>query len=234
MSDLHGKYFGANNSVLSEAVADTDPDIVILAGDMCGRDGGIKAAAALTERLKEACENVYYSFGNHESRETEQRTQIISAMESAGATVLNNKSAECTVNGKKVNIHGLELPLYYYTGYDENGRLIYDLTSEEITTYVGEASDETDILIAHNPIYFDVYASWGADIVLSGHNHGGVIRLPWLGGLATPNGDKRPPRFDCGEYKSGDSTMYISRGLGDWIGPVRAFNLPEIYVIDIQ
>lgn len=230
VSDLHGKFFGKKNTVLSDKILSEKPDIVILAGDMTANDGDTSAAVALVKQLCIECENICFVFGNHEKREEQsgQAEKIAEQMRAAGAKVLNNTS----IKVGDVTVSGLDLPLYFYSGYDENGELIYKLDRDKIIEYLGESSAGLNILIAHNPIYFESYAKWGADIVLSGHNHGGVIRLPFIGGVASPNGDKNK-RYDCGEYAIGESRMYLSRGLGEWIGPVRCFNLPEIYVIDV-
>ena len=233
ISDLHGKSFGANNSVLAKKILKQNPDIIVMSGDMFGEEGASGAIVSLTSRLSKSCKNIYYSFGNHESRDTENAEYMADVMEENGAIVLNNKSVIYRKGDNTVNIFGLMLPLYYYSGYDKSGELIYNLSVDELNKYLGKSADGFNLLIAHNPIYFEAYAQWGADMVLSGHNHGGVVRLPSIGGLASPNGDRGNVHYDCGEYKSSDSVMYLSRGLGEWAGPIRAFNLPEIYVIDI-
>lgn len=230
VSDLHGKYFGKDNAALSDKILNEEPDIVVLAGDMVGNNGDTSAVTALIKKLSAKCENICFAFGNHEKREEVSggAERITEEIQAAGAKVLNNGVLDL----RDVTISGLDLPLYFYSGYDENGELIYELDSDKINEYLGESGAGLNVLIAHNPIYFEAYANWGADIVLSGHNHGGVIRLPFIGGIASPNGDRKNRRYDCGEYTIGESSVSLSRGLGEWVGPVRCFNLPEIYVID--
>ncbi len=229
VSDLHGKYFGKENGALANKILKEEPDIVVLAGDMIGNNGDTRAVTALIKQLSEKCKNICFAYGNHEKREESSggAERITEEIRAAGAQVLNNGALKLG----DVTISGLDLPLYFYSGYDENGELIYELDRDKLNEYLGESGTGLNVLIAHNPIYFEAYAKWGADIVLSGHNHGGVIRLPFIGGIASPNGDKKNKRYDCGEYTIGESSMYLSRGLGEWVGPVRCFNLPEIYVI---
>ncbi|MDE6892596.1 MAG: hypothetical protein K2P50_12455, partial [Lachnospiraceae bacterium] len=87
------------------------------------------------------------------------------------------------------------------------------------------------VLIAHNPRYFEVYAGWGADFVVSGHVHGGLMRLPFLGGVISP-ALKLFPKYDGGEFHEGKSTLILGRGLGTHTLPIRIFNPGEVVVID--
>ena len=89
------------------------------------------------------------------------------------------------------------------------------------------------ILIAHNPIYFKNYADWGADLALSGHVHGGIIRLPLLGGVISP-AIALFPKYDAGKYEKDGSTMILSRGLGTHTIHVRMFNPGEVSVIKLR
>ena len=88
-------------------------------------------------------------------------------------------------------------------------------------------------MLAHEPQYLDEeYVLSSPDLVITGHAHGGQFRLPFIGGLIAPD-QGFLPKYTSGEYKSGDVTMYVSRGLGNSIIPVRVFNYPEINVLDI-
>lgn len=89
------------------------------------------------------------------------------------------------------------------------------------------------LLIAHNPVYFDAYAKWGADLVVSGHVHGGIMRLPALGGVLSP-ALTLFPKYDGGMFKEDNSTMILSRGLSSHTPPVRIFNPGELIVIDLK
>jgi len=234
LSDLHGKSFGKGNKNLVKAVLAQKPDIILLAGDMYDEKCDTEAVNSLISGMREGCRHIYYSFGNHESNHEDKREIMEKTAKNAGAVVLNNAVETIEIKGNTLHIYGIEIPMYYYSGYIRGtDELMYSLTGEKIEELIGKSTDETDILIAHNPIHLPGYAEWGADIVVSGHNHGGTVRLPFYGAVASPNGDRGNIHYDCGEYKIGDCTMYLSRGLGEWLGPVRVFNLPELYVIDL-
>lgn len=233
ISDLHGKSFLYWNKMLESTIKAKDPDIIIMGGDMFDKEPDKKdAVIKLAKELNDY--EVYFAFGNHESRDKENRTQIKSLLQEAGVKILSNEFITYKKGEDKIYIHGLELPLYFYSGYDEDGNLIYEPNEDELHTLYETENDGLNVLIAHNPIYFKSYAKSGADIVLSGHNHGGCVRLPFLGGIFTPNGDMWNIKYDCGEYKTYNSSMFLTRGLGEWVGPFRAFNVPEIYVVDIK
>ena len=103
-----------------------------------------------------------------------------------------------------------------------------------ISKLVGSASkDKYQVLIAHNPQYFPEYADWGADLSLAGHVHGGIIRLPLLGGVVSPS-IALFPKYDGGEFKIGSKRMILSRGLGTHTIHVRMFNPGEIDVIRLH
>ena len=99
---------------------------------------------------------------------------------------------------------------------------------------LGEVKEDYyEILLAHNPDYFEEYADWGADLVLSGHVHGGMMRLPILGGVVSP-AFKLFPKYDGGLFKIGKSTMILSRGLGMHTIPIRIFNPGELILLKIS
>lgn len=87
--------------------------------------------------------------------------------------------------------------------------------------------------MAHNPEYWPDYLTWGADLTLSGHLHGGMVRLPFLGGLFTPEGGLMPG-YDKGLYKQGNQAMVVSAGLGVFVFPWRWMNPPDLVFIDLQ
>ena len=129
----------------------------------------------------------------------------------------------------EVMIYGLNLPYEYYrkiaTKHLKSG-LMHDL--------LGDVDREKySILLAHNPEHFKEYAAWGCDLILSGHIHGGIIRLPYLGGVISP-GIKLFPKYDSGLFTSGKTTMLVSRGIGSHTIPVRINNKAEIVCLTIK
>ena len=143
-----------------------------------------------------------------------------------GAPFLRNKSKECNDN---IRITGLEMKREYYQRFKKKL-----MDKSYLPEVLGEVKQEKyEILLAHNPDYFEEYAEWGADLVLSGHVHGGMMRLPILGGVISP-AVKLFPKYDGGLFKEGKSTMILSRGLGMHTIPIRIFNPGELVFIKLS
>lgn len=249
LADLHGKDFGKGNKKLIEAVKKQKPDMIVIAGDMITAKIRliIEPALHLVEELAKICP-VYYGMGNHESylgydtgEFAMSLPQLKWKLELAGAHVLDDR----TVYLKSYNIalSGLSLERYYYRKSIPpkllyNGEYKHQLAVSHMNEKVGEPMmDACQILIAHNPEYFPSYAKWGADVTISGHLHGGVMRLPDGEGVISPRFQLFP------EYAGGiyhrqvakeKKTMVVSRGLGSHTISLRVFNPGEIVVLDFK
>lgn len=238
LSDLHSNEFGRGNERLIEAIDAVRPDAVLSGGDlMVVREGeaDTRVALELLERLA-ARYPVFCGNGNHENRMKRRRElygrkyeEYRDALRSAGVICLENSSA---MLGEDIRITGIDLDRRFY-----KRRLFWrDPSMEE--TYLektaGEASRESfQILLAHSPMYFEEYAAWGADLSLSGHFHGGTVRLPLLGGLMTPQYQFFYPR--CGGFfEDRDHYMLVSRGLGTHSINIRLNNRPQLAVIELR
>ena len=90
-----------------------------------------------------------------------------------------------------------------------------------------------NLLIAHNPDYFSEYAKWGADLTLSGHVHGGIMRLPWLGGVLSPS-YRLFPKYDGGVFRENGAIMLLGRGMGSHTIPLRFFNPAQLYEVTLK
>lgn len=228
LADLHGTVFGTENGRLLRRIRTLCPDLVCIAGDMTVKDGrGAAECIALCGKLAELCP-VYYAMGNHEVR-MEEYASFCSGLRKAGVFVLDNEYATCFLAEKKICIYGWNADeCYYYKCWQDQG-----LSVEELQEQIGFPEEETyHILLAHNPEYFQTYCAWGADLVLSGHVHGGIVRLPLFGGVLSPS-LRLFPKYDAGEFREGDAVMVLSRGLGTHHIRLRFFNVPEISVIDL-
>ncbi|MDE6441924.1 MAG: metallophosphoesterase [Clostridia bacterium] len=213
LSDLHGKSFSKNNSKLVKKVAEQSPDFIAVTGDIIHLYTPKNKAVALqtVSAVKEVAPVIYIA-GNHEMRNKGYRFFRKDLME-AGATVLDDSSVE--VCG--ITVAGL------------NGASLRNDKIQKITPDVSPR-----ILLAHEPQYFEKYASCGYDLVLCGHAHGGQWRIPFTSiGLYAP-GQGKFPKYTSGLHQSGKTKMIISRGLGNSEFPLRLFNRPEIVVIDIN
>lgn len=234
LSDLHDKKYGKNNEQLLHAIDDEKPDAILIAGDML--TASLQRMDATAEKLCESLAKrypVYYSFGNHEAKMlwSEQYygnafLEYVGALEKAGILVLDNESAE--YSDLPIRIWGLNMERKYFKRFSQTR-----MEEHYVSDKLGE-KDETvyNILLAHNPIYFDTYANWKPDLVLSGHLHGGLVRLPILGGVIAPN-LKLFPKYDGGIFQKDDSTLIVSRGLGFHNVEFRMWNPGEMVVISL-
>lgn len=232
ISDLHDKVYGKNNEKVIQMIKEEQPDFVVIAGDLitdhvkeCFEPG-----IHLVQELSKLCP-VYYGMGNHESKlrttegEFQDKYEELLAGTKSCTTMLQNDSVY--IPSYNLELTGLELPMSYFARFK---RLVLPLT--EMEKLVGKKKTEhATILIAHNPEYFETYASWGADLVLSGHVHGGIMKLPILGGVIAPS-FLLFPKYDGGVFKIDNSTMLLGRGLGSHSIPLRFFNPAELHVVN--
>lgn len=243
LADLHDCAVGKDNRLLLTALRQEQPDRVLLAGDMItehtGRFHFYLAYRRARELLLELAGEfpVYYGMGNHESRWKKERDshsytfeRYRRELEAAGVVFLDNLSAVLGNGSQGIRMTGLELPLLYY----RKGIRIPKLTSAAITKLVGPPDREYfQVLLAHSPQFFQAYLDWGADLVLAGHFHGGMIRLPLVGGLISTY--YRPfPRYDRGVFQRGEQQMVVSAGLGNHTIPLRLNNPPELILLTFR
>lgn len=237
LADLHNKEYGPDNALLIEAIKKQQPDAVLIAGDMLIGHTKIPFSPAqkLVLALKETAP-VYYANGNHESRmrlETgtygKKYEEYMEPLREAGVRVLINDSALLDAPGGPVWIHGFEMELCYYQKFHQPF-----FRPENLTEALGRPKEGAyHILLAHNPVYFPFYADWGADLTLSGHLHGGVVRLPFLGGVITPQ-VKLFPKYDRGLFRRGERSLIVSPGLGTHTINIRIFNPAELIIIRLE
>ena len=234
LTDLHNSEFGESNERLVRMVKKQNPDLILMTGDMLnGREDETEIAVNLVRRLTGVAP-VYFSYGNHEV--THERTfarDLTALFEEAGATVLDRTYKDVTVNGQTIRlggIYGYCLPeKYYSSGEAKRWECEYLKEFQDTESYT--------LLLAHLPtcwIRNDNLDIWKIDCVFSGHEHGGQIRLPLIGGLYAPDQGFLPGR-SSGIYTSQDGrrVMVLSRGLGSGVGVPRFNNVPEIVVADI-
>lgn len=234
LTDLHNSEFGKNNERLVRMVSRQRPDLILMTGDMLnGREDETEIEASLVRRLTEVAP-VYFSYGNHEVTHERMFGRDLTALfEEAGATVLDRTYEDVTVNGQAIRlggIYGYCLPEKYYASGEAKRWECEYLKEFQDTEYY-------TILLAHLPtcwIRNDNLDIWQIDCVVSGHEHGGQIRLPLIGGLYAPDQGFFPGR-SSGIYASQDGkrAMVFSRGLGSGVGVPRFNNVPEIVVVDI-
>lgn len=215
---------GGKKDKYLQMIQKQNPDILLLAGDMTVKNG--KRTDCVIEFLKgiRSIAPVYYAPGNHEIRMPEYES-FIRAVQNLGIHYLSNATEKLD----EMDIYGLDLPEYWYHKFWEKR----NFSKEEVEKLLGSPKKDTfSILIAHNPEYFPYYAAWGADLTVSGHIHGGIMRLPWIGGVISPS-LRLFPKYDSGEFEENGKKMILSRGMGLHHIKLRFFNRPEISVIKI-
>ncbi len=235
ISDLHNKVYGKNNDKVMEAVRKINPDFIILAGDLVTSKAsedmtpGIELVKALGREYR-----IYYGLGNHESKLRQcpdkfddKFDRLMDGIKDKNVFLLDNTSVD--IPEYQIRVTGLDLDLKYFAHFRirkmEDGYLQKTLPKYD--------KSKCNILIAHNPDYFEQYARWGADLVLSGHVHGGIMRLPFLGGVIAPS-YKIFPKYDGGVFKSENATMLLGRGMGSHTIPLRFFNPAELYDVTLK
>lgn len=227
VSDLHNAQMGDGNGRLLAMLRETEPDIIVITGDMVDSyHTDIDIALRFAEDAVKIAP-CYYVTGNHEARLSEYG-DLKAGLESAGMIVLENERIELERNGETIALIGVDDPSFqtdYLMGDSAN---VMSSALKVLTE-----SDTYTILLSHRPELFDTYAASGVDLVFSGHAHGGQFRLPLIGGLAAPN-QGLFPKYDSGLYTQGDTNMLVSRGIGNSIIPIRFNNPPEIIVAELQ
>lgn len=241
LSDLHGCCYGDGNGKLLAAVEEIRPDYVFIGGDMLiglpetgkWEKTRAKVAEDLVCRLA-ARYPVYYTDGNHEGKCPEREIgQYREKLRSAGVIFVNNTSVKIGRAGQSIVLHGLVLERCWYP----KGKRVRYRTEDMVQKLHCHPAEDGDgkchILMAHHPIYFKNYREWGADLVLSGHLHGGVARLPFVGGVLGPDFLPFPP-YSGGQYREGEAQLIVSCGLGAHTIPFRFFNPPEVSVVMLR
>lgn len=228
VSDLHNTEFGNSQCRLLEAVKEASPDLIAVTGDLIdSRHTDIKKAMEFIHGAVKIAP-VYYVTGNHESR-IGKYPRLEKQMAEAGVVILRNKSAMLECGRDSIRLLGLDDPDFTAKG-DTAGQA--GTVDAALKSMPAETGDYT-VLLSHRPELFDVYAANGVDLVLSGHAHGGQIRLPFAGGLVAPN-QGFFPEYCGGVYTNGRTNMVVSRGLGNSLAPVRINNRPELVVITLS
>ncbi len=219
ISDLHNAVFGNNNKKLVEKIKKSQPDIIVITGDIVDSNHlNMQVSLDFVKDLKEICP-IYYVTGNHEYwLEEEKQKALWEGLRDAGVMILNNQCEKITIGEKSISLIGL----------DDNS--LFDNTLPDLLSENGEG---LSVVLAHEPQYIEYYSRAGADLVLSGHAHGGQFILPILGPVVAPD-QGFLPKYVKGSFTEGKTTMIVSRGLGNSIIPVRLNNDPEIVTVILK
>lgn len=227
ISDNHKKNNRAFNKKIVKLAAEEMPDLIFITGDLVSRfETDFSETEKFLSRLGEISP-IYMCMGNHEqSLPPDKRREFLSMVDRTAARLLINKSENVEVRGKKLCICGVEQDYSTYKndgGYDD----LDGFTLKQMKALMGERPDRETLLLAHNPLFAETYAEWGANFTFSGHIHGGVVRL-FGKGLLSPE-RRFFPKYSKGVYNVGTMKLLVSAG----IGKLRLFNPPEVVVYNI-
>lgn len=235
VSDLHDHRFGGDNEKLAEKIRESDPDIIIMDGDMLNAESeNASVPLELIGRLKDTAP-VYYALGNHELSYMENGySDLMEELENAGVVVLDKNYVDIEINGTQVRLGGL-----YDYAFGLNGNNDAFAAPNDTLSFLQDFqnTDRMKIMLSHRPdsfIFGDASKVWDVDLVISGHNHGGQVVIPFLGGLY--GGDQGWfPEYVHGMYQKDNILLFETSGLGSDKQKLPRFNNPpEIAVLTIK
>ena len=218
LSDVHGAVFGEGNARLLRAVRDARPDLIALTGDLADRDTDLTEIDTLLAGLS-AVAPVYYVSGNHEWS-ARQIEPLRALLEKHGARYLRNEYALLERDGEQFVLAGVE---------DPNGRA----DQPKPDAVAASLPEGFRVLLGHRNYWVAEYPELPVDLILCGHAHGGVWRLPLIGGVLDHHG-RLFPDYTEGVFRSGRYVMAVSRGLGNTAGVPRFWNNPELVVVTLK
>ena len=230
ISDFHNTMLGDNNKLIIDSLRESKPDIIVITGDFLdSRNPNIEICADVAKKLT-AIAPTYYSTGNHESRIPAEFNELLERFRQCNVKILQNKKRLITLGDDSIRICGIDDPDF----------LDPEMTPEERAEKTFKrilALENTDgkycILLSHRPDLFQTYVESGVDLVFSGHAHGGQFRLPFIGAVFAPD-EGFFPKYAEGIHTEGNTTMVVSRGLGQSIIPFRINNSPELVIAELH
>ena len=242
LADLHGSKH--DTRLLISKIKDFKPDIIIIGGDMIvssDEDSNTnKRMANFLNELSDIC-HVYYGIGNHEKGMMYKSEHMDEFPDNTWKeyfdgfkcndkiTYMDNKIVEIQKNNSIIKLYGLSVDRFFYRRFHK-----IKLTNEQFLSYIKKPDENSfNILIAHHPDYFKDYSQYNFSLVLSGHNHGGLIRLPILGGVVSPRLHLFPV-YDYGIFGNNNTRMILTSGLGSHFPKIRFNNFPEIVYITLN
>ena len=233
LSDLHSHVYGADNVTLVEMVSRQHPDLIVMTGDMLDKnDANADVVLQLIGTMQKIAP-VYYCHGNHEITWMDRTgIDLNSQLTDAGAIVLDTDYLDIVIKNQNIRIGGFH-GYYRYWGMSTSDRAQWDIEASFAEDF--ESTNQFKLLLNHIPTG---WIDWGkmnevpVDLVLTGHYHGGQIRLPLIGGLYAPYVGFLP-EYTEGMYCGDTATVILSTGLGSSPGIPRINNLPQVVVVDL-
>ena len=227
LSDLHNKDFKGR---LVSSIKKQQPDLIVITGDLIdGHRTDLDVALKLVQEVVQFAP-VYFVTGNHEEK-SNMYPELYSRLKACGVNILANQATVVEIQDSGLNIIGLPDPIHYRHLKPSDVKEQQEIMKR--TVQANMAEDMLNILLVHRPEFFALYAECNIDLAFTGHAHGGQIRLPLVGGLLAP-GQGFFPKYTNGLHTLNNSSMVISRGLGNSVFPQRLFNRPEVVVVTLK
>lgn len=227
ISDFHNAEFGKKQNLVIKKIRQCEPDIIVITGDLIDRRKyDLEKSMNLVKQIVNIAP-VYYVSGNHEAW-SDHYDEVKKALLNENVKVLDNDSVEIQKGKDSITLMGGKDPDFLTSNY------IDGTNYSELEKYLDSASNDNDfeILLSHRPELMWLYKKYNIDLVFTGHVHGGQIRLPFVGGIIGPD-QGFFPKYDAGKFVEGDTTMILSRGLGNSVFPFRIFNPPELVLVEL-
>ncbi|SFE43708.1 hypothetical protein SAMN05216238_11616 [Lentibacillus persicus] len=220
MSDIHDHVFGRDNEQLINTVQQANADIIVLTGDLIDKSTvWFNHVYSLVERLTAINQHVYFVCGNHEW-ENGMTAQFLKGLRERGITLLDNENTSVIHEKATITLAGVN-----------DSSTEHDNVTE---TFKNISNHNYTVLLSHAPGVIMKDEPIPADLILSGHTHGGQIRFPLIGALIAP-GQGYFPKYDKGTYKlSSNRHLYIDSGVGTTRLPIRFLNKSQISLITIE
>lgn len=229
ISDLHNKNY---HNRLSKKVKKINPNIIVITGDLIDRrNTRVNIVVEFVQQMVKIAPT-YYVSGNHEQL-SGKYDELKEKLEELNVRNIDNFYAVLNQGGNSIGLMGIADPAIQQS----EGTYLWSDNTEYIKNSLKELFENIDtnfnILLSHRPEQFNVYKDMKVNLVFSGHAHGGQIRIPFIGGLVAPN-QGLFPKYTEGIYNDGETSMIVSRGLGNSIFPLRVFNRPELVVVTLK
>ena len=235
ISDLHGHEFGRDNESLAERIKGQSPDLILMDGDFLNADSdNADIPCDLIRRLIKTAP-VYYALGNHELSYIENgHPELVDELQESGAVVLDKSYKDLQVRGTAIRLGGM-----YDYAFGLDGSNSAAAAPEDAKVFMEDFQDteRLKIMMSHRPdsfIFGDASSYWDVDLVISGHDHGGQVVIPFLGGIY--GGDQGWfPEYVHGMYQKDEMHLFVTSGLGSHDQMLKRFNnFPEIAIIKIE
>ena len=230
ISDFHNAKFRNNNEKLLTLIKDTSPDIIAITGDLIdSRHTNVRVSIQFVSELAKIAP-CYYVAGNHESRMEKEFSELKEALLNLNVTILCDSIAKYEKDKEVFTIIGIEDPMFVLK--KDSLERAREVISKKLSPLASE-NDGYKIVLCHRPEAFEEYVKADIDLALTGHAHGGQVRIPFIGGLISPN-QGFFPKYTEGLHQKSKTSMIVSRGIGNSLCPVRVNNPPEIVSIEIS